>query len=322
MPARRCASPHRDDLAQPDVRQRDRAAEDIGDVPGPPQSRHALGVRRVPASRSPLVQNASPRSPAAEARHEVVVLKRKIERPPGVRDGAGHIAPQPGPGRHGTPRSPPGGGGIPPRRRRPSPPTGLADPSPSTCWSRPATVRRPAAGASTPSSSPLASNAAANADAEHGPDADQLVGNRLEPAHAPWLPAGPAHGRDRQLDQVRRALEIPAGQRVADRLGRLAVLLRTTRSPAGAGPAPGRAARRAGAPAGRRRTDGGSDTTGGGRRAGPGTGSPVQRLQHGLAAALPGDRIAQRTAQPGQDRGLQQEGPDPSGWRCSTSSAR
>ena len=26
--------------------------------------------------------------------------------------------------------------------------------------------------------------------------------------------------------------------------------------------------------------------------------APVQRLQHGLAAALPGDRIAQRAAQP------------------------
>ena len=34
---------------------------------------------------------------------------------------------------------------------------------------------------------------------------------------------------------------------------------------------------------------------------------PVQRLQHCLAAPLPGDRIAQRTAQPAQDRGLQQE---------------
>ena len=37
---------------------------------------------------------------------------------------------------------------------------------------------------------------------------------------------------------------------------------------------------------------------------------PIQRLQHGLAATLPGDGIAQRTAQPTQDRGLQQEGLD------------
>ena len=36
----------------------------------------------------------------------------------------------------------------------------------------------------------------------------------------------------------------------------------------------------------------------------------VQRLQHGLAAVLPGDGIAQRAAQPVQDGGLQQEGPD------------
>src|SRR6267154_571999 len=36
----------------------------------------------------------------------------------------------------------------------------------------------------------------------------------------------------------------------------------------------------------------------------------IQRLQHGLATTLPGDGIAQRTAQPAQDRGLQQEGLD------------
>ena len=34
---------------------------------------------------------------------------------------------------------------------------------------------------------------------------------------------------------------------------------------------------------------------------------PIQRLQHGLAAALPGNRIAQRPAQPAQDGSLQQE---------------
>ena len=63
------------------------------------------------------------------------------------------------------------------------------------------------------------------ANAEHGPDTDQFVGEHLEPATQRGLLPGPAHGRDRQLDQVRRSLEIPGGQRVADGLGRLAVLL-------------------------------------------------------------------------------------------------
>ena len=35
--------------------------------------------------------------------------------------------------------------------------------------------------------------------------------------------------------------------------------------------------------------------------------SSLQRLQHGLAAPLPGDRIAQWAAQPLQDGGLLQE---------------
>ena len=55
-------------LRTPDIRQRDRAPEGVGDVPGPPQSRHAFGIPRCPASRSPLAQDASPMSAAAAAR--------------------------------------------------------------------------------------------------------------------------------------------------------------------------------------------------------------------------------------------------------------
>ena len=110
-------------------------------------------------------------------------------------------------------------------------------------------------------------------DAEHRPDPDHLVGQRLEPADAPSASCRLlAHGRDRQLDQVRRPLEVLGGQRVADRLGRLAVLLvPRARPPVQVGERR-RAARPAGAPAARRRRGGGSGTTGGGRRAGPGTG--------------------------------------------------
>ena len=111
-------------------------------------------------------------------------------------------------------------------------------------------------------------------NAEHGPDADQLVGKRLDPAtHRALLPA-PPHRRNRSLDQVRRSSEVlgwPArggSPRTARRSPR------TTRSPAGAGQERRRAARPADAPAERQRRAGDSDTTGGGRPAGPGTGSP------------------------------------------------
>ena len=122
--------------------------------------------------------------------------------------------------------------------------------------------------------------------------------------HRGFLP-GYAHGRDRPLDQVRRLVEIPGGQRVADGHGRLAVLL----------------VPRAGPPVQLRHLAGllveqprlqhigkqpvvaipPAAVIQGDQEQVP----AVQRLQHGLAAALPGDRIAQRTAQPAQDRGLQ-----------------
>ena len=54
-------------LRTPDVRQRDRAAEGVGDVAGPPQARHAFGIRPVPSLEIPAPQNASPSSPRRTA---------------------------------------------------------------------------------------------------------------------------------------------------------------------------------------------------------------------------------------------------------------
>ena len=144
-PARRCAWPRGDDPATPDVRQRDRAAEGVGDVPGPLQARHALGVPRVRRPRDP-------RSPRTRAPGAPLPLRGRGGRPQARgRAPAGRAArcrahrPEPGRGRRGTARSPPGGGGIPRRRRRPSPPLGLG--ILHRCLSpRPATARRPAGG--------------------------------------------------------------------------------------------------------------------------------------------------------------------------------
>ena len=76
-------------LRDPDVRQRDRAAEDVGDVPGPPQPRHALGVRPVRGLQVPAPPEREPQQPRCPGTAEVVVLRRKVERPPGVPHGAG-----------------------------------------------------------------------------------------------------------------------------------------------------------------------------------------------------------------------------------------
>ncbi len=125
MPARRCASPRRDGLAQagcPPARSRSRRYRRCTRPAAvPPCTRHTPSARprgpRSPRTRAPRVplpkhgrggrQQAKDRAPAGRA------ARCRAHRP------------EPGPGRHGTARSPPGGGEIPRRRRRPSPPTGL-----------------------------------------------------------------------------------------------------------------------------------------------------------------------------------------------------
>src|SRR6266581_5601091 len=62
-------------------------------------------------------------------------------------------------------------------------------------------------------------------NAEHGPAAEQLVGERLQPAKQGGLLSTPAHAWPCQFDQVRRSREIRGGQRVADRIGRRTMLL-------------------------------------------------------------------------------------------------
>ena len=61
-------------------------------------------------------------------------------------------------------------------------------------------------------------------NAQHRPDADYLVGKRLKPVEQGGILSALAQRRDRQLDQLRGSLVVLAGQRVADRLGPLAIL--------------------------------------------------------------------------------------------------
>ena len=117
----------------------------------------------------------------------------------------------------------------------------------------------------------------------------------------------PAGLRDRQLDQVRRSREVLRGHRVADRLGRLAVLLVPDARPSvQIGNVVGLLVQQV------RLQHVGEEVVVAVPAAAVVEGhqeqvSPLQLGQLGLAAGLPGDGIAQRAAQPVQDGGLQQE---------------
>src|SRR5215218_7284500 len=63
------------------------------------------------------------------------------------------------------------------------------------------------------------------ANAEHGAAAEQPAGERLEPANHQRLLSTPTHGWPCPLDQVRRSPVILGGQRMADPIGRRAVVL-------------------------------------------------------------------------------------------------
>ena len=257
-------------LREPDVGQAERAPDHVGEVPGLLQARHAIGV---PAGGRLEI----PGRPAGECQErgssstcKVVVLADEVERPPGMGHGAGHIAEDPGLAGpvHGDRarqlaerrlvdddhRARRLGGPIRGLVHRAEPPLGVPQPLLDSLDLAP-DEERPGVRV-----------------AQHGPDPQQLVGERLEPLAQRGLLSMLARRRDGELHQVRRSVEVLARHRVADRLRPIAVLLVPRRPPADADQALGRAARRAGAPAARRQRAGGSGTTGGGRRAGPGTG--------------------------------------------------
>src|SRR5688500_430780 len=62
-------------------------------------------------------------------------------------------------------------------------------------------------------------------NAEHGPAVEQLVGKRPQPAKQRGVLSAPAYGWPCPLDQICRARETLGGERVADRIGRRAMLL-------------------------------------------------------------------------------------------------
>ena len=146
--------------------------------------------------------------------------------------------------------------------------------------------------------------------AEHRPDPELRIGQRLHPApQGPLLPE-PLQGRGRQLDQVGCAVEVRGGESVVDGDGPLAVrLVPVARPPVQRRDLVGLLVQQA------RTQHVGEEVV----VAVPPAAvverdqeqvPPVQRLQHGPATAVAGDGITQRTAEPVQDGGLQKEALD------------
>ena len=167
-------------LGELDVGQAEGAAEDVGEVVGRDE---AAGRRRrsggAPASRSPVVQCASPSSAAARALAEVVVGVGQLERSVGVRDRPVDVAGEERQRRPGTTANCAGRRANSRGRRRSaagSRASSLASTSSRSC--------------STPAMSPVAIRAPTRSMASTGRSAKTLVGQGLEPAPERSPPGG------------------------------------------------------------------------------------------------------------------------------------
>ena len=79
-------------LHAPDVGQRDRAAEDVSDVPRPPQPLDTDRVGPVRGLEVPATPGREPHEGRRPGPGEVVVLGGTVGRPLGVADGGGPVA--------------------------------------------------------------------------------------------------------------------------------------------------------------------------------------------------------------------------------------
>ena len=96
VPARRCALPHGDGPPYAGYPQRDRAPHDVGDVPDSLQPSHALAIGQVTLLEVSARPEREPHQTRRSGTSEVVVLRRKLERPPGMPYRLENIAPNQG----------------------------------------------------------------------------------------------------------------------------------------------------------------------------------------------------------------------------------
>ena len=258
-------------LGEADVCQGDRAAEDVGDVPGPLQPVDAGGVGAVGGLEVAVAPGREPGQGRGAGAGEVVAVgaarsmaSRACSTVPATSPRARASA-----ARYSS---------TVPGRRASSSWSATTIPATLGCRTVDTAVsshcstssRRRSTSSNSPRTSALRRSRTASTV---GPGRRRRGWSSTQPRMVP--PAGCAAGRDGELDEGGGTVDVAGGQGVPDGWLRLAVLRRTTGWPGGAGRRPRRVARRAGASAARRRTGGGSGTSGGGRRAGRRTGWPV-----------------------------------------------
>ena len=298
-----------------------RAAEDVGEEPGVPQPRDGLGVRGVRAARGrpPPTTRArpGPRRRRGPGRRPAGPGPAPPARARRCRRGRRRAAPA----RPGTSRWPRGATGSPPRRRRPARAAVAAGQAPPSRAQQRLDVVEP------PTDGGEVRHLRERADERHGEHRagpHHVVGQRAHPAGELGLPPLPRQRGHGELHQVRGAARRPR------RPGR-------ARSPRRCSPSASyqALARRCSSATSVgllveqvRAQDVGEQVVvavpaGAGRRAGRGTGWPVEGDEQRRAAALPGDGVAQRAGQPRRGRtSASRKSRTSAGCRASTSSAR
>ena len=276
-------------------------AQHVGVVPGPLQAGHGVDVqpaRRVEVPARPVRES---QEGGGRSAREMVVLAGEVQRAPGVRHRARDITPDQGRagavhrdrGRQRAERRP--------RRRRPSRPRSAVGSSHrSACRSRTSTPSKSPRTMSEPTRPTVSTGRTRNSSSGSASSQRRSVAScRLRRSS----------GIAGSIRSAARSKSSPASA-WCDRLGPLAVLLVPVARPPVQVPDPvGLLVQQV------RLQDVGEQVV----VAVPAPAvverhqeqvGPVEGLQHRLAVVLAGDGVAQRAAQPAQDRGLQQEAPD------------
>ena len=301
-------------LGHADVGHRDRESEDVGDVADAPHAGDRLGVggeRTVEVAVRPRCQ------PEQRVRRRVfeVVVGGDGEHAARVRDGGGDVTASQG---HG--------GAVHLDRARQRSELGVVDHDHARGVPVGGVHRQPALDLVEVGLDAIGlavrHEGADEADGEHRADPYDVLRNELRPVAERRVLAGSSHLRHRELGQLRGAVEIARCECVPDGVGRLALL-----GEPGAG-----AAMELDGCVGLLLEESCAQHVGE-EVVVPVPLAPVverdheqvlavERFERGLASGLAGHRVAERTLQPVEDRRLQQELTDVSGWRCSTSPTR
>ena len=287
------ARPVRSSSGEPHVRQDAGAAQRVGKMPGQAKAPHSLGERLQGRLDVAVRPGREPEEPGSRAAREVVVRPGHLERALRVVRRTGHVTAGLGE------RRPVDGQG-----HRQSVELLIVGARRTAGSQRPFRVVEPT---SDRVEVPGDHQHPAVEDAEHGASPDHVVGERVEPAEdRPVLPVA-SHRGQRQLHQVRRAVEVPGSQCVPDRvLRQVVVLVPVAGAPVQHRDQVGVLAEHAGAEHVGEQVvvagplplvvEGDNEEVG-----------SIETLEHHAAVGPSRDGVAQRSGEPVEDGGVQQE---------------